>query len=157
MKYSLGTGHAGTQQAMTTTYKTLVQLTAATGATTLRRGRIYDLLFGADGTPADNAMVYKADRQTAVGTGSAAVPSPLDPGDAAALLVGTVNMTIESGSITAATQLIEVPVNQRASYRWVAAPGGELVIPATNVAGIGFRAKSPAYTGTVGCTVHYEE
>ena len=156
MKYAVGNGFAGTQQAMTTTYKTLLSITAATGATTLRRGRIFDILFGADGTPADNAMTYKADRQTSVGTGTSATPAPLDAGDAAALLAATVNHTIEP-TVTANTQLLEVPVNQRASYRWVAAPGGELVIPATNVAGIGFRAKSPAYTGTALATAHFEE
>lgn len=155
-RYTVGTGHAGTQQSMTTTYKTLVSLTAATGATTLRKAWIYDILFGADGTPADNAMVYKADRQSTVGTGTSATPSPLDAGDAAALITATANNTIEP-TITSATQLIEVPVNQRASYRWVAAPGGELVVPATNTTGIGFRAKSPGYTGTVGCVLHFFE
>lgn len=156
MRYTVGTGHAGTQQAMTTTYKTLAAITAATGATTLRRGFIYDLMFGTDGTPADNAIVYKADRQTTVGTGTSATPSPLDPGDAAGLLVGTVNHTIEP-TVTSATLLVEIAMNQRASYRWVAAPGGELVIPATNVAGIGARAKSPAYTGTAQCNIHFIE
>ena len=156
MRYEVGNGMGGTQQAITTTYKTQIDITAATGATTLRRGFVYDILFGADGTPADNAMVYKVDRQTSTGTRTAVVPAPLDFGDAAGLLVAGVNTTIEP-TVTAVTQLLEVPVNQRASYRWVAAPGGELVIPATNVAGLGFRAKSPAYTGTVGATIHFIE
>ena len=153
-RYTLGTGHGGTPQAMTTTYKTLVSVTAATGATTLRRGWIYDIMVGADGTPADNAMTFKVDRQTTASTGSAAVPSPIDAGDAACLLVATTNYTIEP-TVTAATQLIELGMNQRASYRWVAAPGGELVVPATNVAGIGTRIKSPGYTGTMVCTLHF--
>ena len=155
-RYTVGTGHAGTQQAMTTTYKTLVSLTAATGATTLRKAFIYDIMFGTDGTPADNAMTWKVDRQTTLGTGTASVPSPLDGGDAAALIVATANYTIEP-TVTAATQLVELGMNQRASYRWVAAPGGELVVPATNVAGIGARAKSPGYTGTATCNLHFWE
>jgi hypothetical protein len=54
--------------------------------------------------------------------------------------------------------LMEIPVNSRASYRWVAAPGGELVVPATDVTGLGLRAKSAAYTGTgQQATVHYWE
>jgi|SRR5262249_44421595 len=155
-RYVVGTGFGGTQQAMTTTYKTLAALTAATGATTLRKAWIYDILFGADGTPADNALVYKADRQTSVGTGTSATPSPIDTSDAAALITATVNHTAEPTGI--GNILIEVPVNQRASYRWVAAPGGELVVPATNTTGIGFRAKSPTgYTGTVGCSLHFWE
>lgn len=156
MRYALSSGSAGTQQALTTTPKTLASLTAATGATTLRRARIYDLMVGADGTPADNVLVFKVDRQTTVGTGTAATPTPLDPGDAAALITGNVNSTIEP-TVTANSQLLEIPVNQRASYRWVAAPGGELIVPAINTNGIGVRARSPAYTGTAMVALNYEE
>lgn len=156
MRYALSSASAGTQQAMTTTYKTAMSLTAATGATTLRKAAIYDISFGADGTPADNYLVYKADRQSTVGTGTSATPTPLDAGDAAALITGNVNSTIEP-SVTANTQLLEIPVNQRASYRWVAAPGGELIVPATNTTGIGIRAKSASYTGTINAALHYWE
>lgn len=155
-RYTVGTGHAGTQQNLTTTYKTLAALTAATGATTLRRAWLYDVMFGTDGTPADNTVTYKLDRQTTVGTGTSAAPSPLDIGDAAALIVATANHTIEP-TVTAATQLLEMAMNQRASYRWVAAPGGEIVIPATNVAGVGARAKSPAYASTAVANLHFME
>lgn len=155
-RYVVGTGTGGTQQNLTTTYKTLASLTAATGATTLRKAWIYDVMFGTDGTPADNTVTYKLDRQTSVGTGTTAVPAPIDSSDAAALIVATTNVTIEP-TVTAATQLVEMAMNQRASYRWVAAPGGELVVPATNVAGIGARAKSPAYTSTAVCAIHFWE
>lgn len=146
--YAMSTGTGGTPQAMTTTYKTVWDLTAATGATTLRKAWIYDMTFGTDGTPADNSVTYKVDRQTTTGTRTVGVPAPLDTGDAAALITAGVNATIE-GTVTAATQLLEIATNQRATYRWVASPGSELVVPAVNVAGIGGRAKSPAYTGTV--------
>lgn len=154
-KYAASLG-MGTAQVMTTTYKTNIDITAATGATTLRRAWVYDVMFGVDGTAADNVLVYKIDRQTSTGTRTAVVPAPLDFGDAAALIVVGVATTIEP-IVTATTQLIEIAVNQRASYRWVAAPGGELVVPATNVAGLGFRAKSPAYTSTVTNEVHFWE
>ena len=156
MRYAIGTGTGGTQQAMATTYKTLFSVTAATGATTLRRGFLYEADFGTDGTPADNNMTYKIDRQTSVGTGTSAVPPPLDPGDAAGLLAGTTNHTIEP-TVTAATQLLEVGVNMRNTFRWIAAPDSHLVIPATNVAGLGARAKSTAYTGTVVAVAHFIE
>jgi hypothetical protein len=154
--YSVGSATAGTPQAMTTTLKTLAALTAATGATTLRKGWIYDVLFGTDGTPADNAMTFQIDRQSSVGTGTSATPIALDNGDAAALLVATVNHTIEP-TVTANSALLSVGINQRASYRWVAAPGGEIVVPATNVTGVGLRAKSPAYTGTATGHIHFRE
>ena len=60
------TGIAGSsQQAMTTTYKTLCAVAASSGgmvgppvATGLRRGRVYDVLVGTNGTPADNYMEF---------------------------------------------------------------------------------------------------
>lgn len=155
--YSVSSASAGTQQALTTTYKTLLSLTSLTGASTLRRGWIYDIEFGADGTPADNVLTFKVDRQTTVGTGTAATAAPLDAADVAALLVSTVNHTAEPGTVN--NTLIEIPVNQRSSYRWVTLPGSgaELVVPATTVNGIGCRAKSPAYTGTGIARIHFYE
>lgn len=155
-RYTVGTGMGGTPQAMTTTYKTLASLTAATGVTTLRKAWIYDVMFGADGTPADNVLTYKLDRQSTVGTGTTVTPAPLDSSDAAALIVATANHTAEP-TVTDNTELMEIAVNQRASYRWVAAPGGELLVPPTNTTGIGARAKSPAYTGTVVLNMHFWE
>lgn len=146
-KYAMSNGTGGSQAALTTTYKTLWDLTAATGATTLRKAWIFDVTFGCDGTPADNSVTHKIDRQTSTGTRTAATPAPIDAGDAAALITAGVNTTIEP-TVTASTQLLEIATNQRATYRWVASPGSELVVPATNVAGLGGRSKSPAYTGT---------
>lgn len=154
-KYALS-NTMGSPSNLTTTYKTQWDITAATGATTLRRGWVYDVTFGTDGTPADNAVTYKIDRQTTTGTRTAATPAPLDAADAAALLTCGVVTTIEP-TVTASTQLLEIAMNQRATYRWVAAPGGELVIPATNVAGLGGRAKSPAYASTCVAIVHFWE
>ena len=144
------------QQNLTTTYKTLLDLTAATGATTLRRGWIYDIMVGVDGTPADNVVNWKVDRQTSTGTRTSHTPTGVDGGDAACLLTGGVNTTIEA-IVTDQTGLVQLGVNQRASYRWVAYPGGELIVPATNVAAIGIRAKSPAYTSTATACAHFWE
>lgn len=154
-RYALGTQNGGTPQAMTTTFKTLAAITSSTGASTLRRGWIYDVSVGTDGTPADNAMTYQIDRQTTLGTGTTG-STPLDSSDAVALLVCTNNYTVEP-TITASTAMWTLGVNQRASYRLVLAPGGEFIVPATNVNGIGLRAKSPAYTGTATGSMNFWE
>lgn len=150
-RYNAGTGQGGTQQVMTTTYKTLVGLTSPA---TTRRAWIYDVMCGADGTPADNAMAAILDRQSTTGTGTAVTPRPLDSSDGATTIVGTVNMTAEP-TVTADTDLLEVAFNQRATFRWVASPGGELVVPATNTNGIGLRVRSPTYTSTMVGTVQF--
>ena len=48
-------------------------------------------------------------------------------------------------------------MNQRASYRWVAAPGSELVYPALANNGFVLRAKSGGYTSTFTGAVLVEE
>ena len=153
-KYSSNNINAGTQQAISGTYKTLLALTAATA--TLKRGKVYDVLIGTNGTPADNYMEFDISRQTAAGTSTATTPNALDPADAASGIVGAANFTVE-GTITAASSVFYLGLNQRASYRWVAAPGSELVIPATNLAGFALRARSGGYTGTATGTVMHED
>ena len=152
--YSINNSNAGTQQSLSSSYKSLVILTEATA--TLRRFKIYDVLIGTDGTPADNTVDWDISRQTAAGTATASTPVALDPADTAAGTVGAVNATAE-GTITASSSVFFVGVNQRASYRWVAAPGSELVAPATNLAGFALRAKSPGYTGTATGTLYFQE
>lgn len=153
-RYSLSNELAGTQQAISTSYKTLVALTAATA--TLRRAWLYDLMIGTAGTPADNSYVFDISRQTAAGTSTSGTPTILDPADTAAGTVGSLNFTAE-GTITAASSLFNVAINQRASYRWVAAPGSELVIPATNLAGLAVRAKSAAGTAVAVAQTYFQE
>jgi hypothetical protein len=150
-RYSVDTGMGGTPQIMTTTYKTLLSLTSPS---TARRAWIYDLVVGADGTPADNVLVHKVDRQTTVGTGTSITPVPMEVADGATTIVATGNHTAEP-TVTDNTELLEVACNQRASFRWVASPGGELAIPATNLNGLGLRTRSPAYILTMVANMHF--
>ena len=153
-RYSGSNELAGTRQAMAATYKTLMVLAAATA--TLTRAMVGDITVGINGTPADNVMEFDVSRTTANGTGTAATPVPLDPALRAAGTTLTVNQTAEP-TVTAASSLLQFGMNQRATYRWVAAPGSELLIPATNAAGLAIRAKSPAYTGTATAVALFEE
>lgn len=123
---------------------------------TSKRLRMYDLLVGQGGTPADNAVYWDVARQTAAGTATSVTPQALDPADSATTATAASNATLE-GTVTAGSDVITVAINQRASYRWVAAPGGELIVPATAAAGFAIRTKSAAYTGVGGGTVHFEE
>lgn len=147
-KYYLDNRMAGSQQALTTSFKTITHIHAATA--TLRRHAIDEILVGADAAPnaTDCPISWNAMRSTAAGTGSAATPTQADPADAASDAVGTVNYTADP-THTANSQIWSIALNQRASQRWVAKDGQELVIPATNLAGIGVRALSPTYVGVV--------
>lgn len=153
--YSVSNTLAGSQQNLSSSYKTLVTITSSS-ATQARRGQIYDFTVGTDGTPADNALVFDISRQTAAATATSATPLALNPADAAFLGLSTVNATIE-GTITSASSVWSAGINQRATYRWVAAPGSEFVYPATTANGFALRAKSAAYTSTAIGTVLFTE
>lgn len=177
---STAIGGGNTQQAVATTYKTLVaagnsSATSATlGAGSYRRGKLYDILVGTNGTPADNYMEFDVTRIT-LGTTPSGITTTLitslsstfglDIADNNGFLNAvTINSTAEVG-ITSVTEVWYVGVNQRASYRWVAAPGSELVWPATSSStsggnpnnGLALRVRSGGYTGTGTATVLFQE
>lgn len=149
------TSGAGTQQPTATTYVgALIGLTGANSAP--RRIKIYDVLIGTNGTPADNFIEWDISRITAASTATSATPQPLDTADATSLTTTTVNSST-FGTVTANSNVFYVGVNQRASYRWVAAPGSELVSPATSSAGFQLRVRSGGYTGTCTGTLLFQE
>jgi hypothetical protein len=157
-KYAITNGSTsggGTQQSLTTTYVgALIGLTSSSA--TPRRGKVYDVLIGTNGTPADNFVEWDISRVTASSTATVLAATALDSADAAAITNVTVNSST-AGTITSGSNVFYVGVNQRASYRWVAAPGGELVWPATSSNGFQLRARSGGYTGTATGTIHFEE
>lgn len=126
-------------------------------ATRPRRLKFYDIMFGSEATPADAAILWTVQRCSAAGTSTAVSPLALDPADAATESDAGENHTIEP-TYTAGAILLNLPVNQRATFRWVAAPGGELVVPATAANGVGIQTDTIS-TGTplITATVHAEE
>ena len=141
--YSTANDLGGTQQNLSASYKSVLSILAGS---TARRGYVEDIIFGADGTPADNALVFTVMRQTADdGTKTNVTPLAVDPADPAFTGLSRVNYTVEP-TITASSNLLSLEINQRATFEWACAPGSELVIPATANAGVAIRAKSPAYT-----------
>ena len=126
-------------------------------AVTATRGKIHDIIFSHSSSPVDDVIQWLVRRLTAVGTeGAGVTPAPLDPDAPPAQLDGAENHTVEP-TYTAATELFDNDLNQRASFRWVAAPGGEFVIPATATNGIGITPISAAYSGDVRVTAHWQE
>ena len=152
--YAANNELGGTQQALSATYISLLILTAQT--TGLKRFKIYDIAIGTNGTPADNEIEFDVSRQTAAGTATGITAVKLDPADGAAVTVAAANATGE-GTVTAASSVLYLGLNQRASYRWVCAPGSELVAPAVNLNGFTMRMKSAAYTSTATCMAMFNE
>jgi hypothetical protein len=152
--YTVSNLNAGSQQNLGSSAKTIISVTAATGATTLRRGWIMEWEIGADNVPnaTDCPINWSLEEQTAAGTSTALTPrfNDLGGGDAAALLTYACNYTIE-GTVTATSFGWYLPLNQRASYRvQMRDEFHSMIVPAVNLKGWACRAKSPNYGSTVG-------
>ena len=125
-------------------------------ASNMRRFKLSDLLLGFTQAPADNAFEWVVQRCTTAPTGTTITPNATDPADTlASTIVATGTVTVD-GTLTAGAFLLEWPVNQRASVRWVCQPYYELICPAT--ASNGFMIGLGAATAsTAGVTGMYEE
>lgn len=167
-----GSSGFGTQQNMTSTYKSQI-LMANSSATTSSlyggaagtntfypRARLNDILVGTNGTPADNELEFDAALVTAISSTWTATQISsfssafmqdygVDPGF---IQMAGVDPTAETG-ITFIAEKWYLGLNQRASYRWIANPGQEIVMPANSQAvganGLSIRARAAAYTSTV--------
>lgn len=154
------TASGGTQQATTSAFGgngsalAVIASTNAGAATTFRRGKVYDLLVGTNGTPGDTVVEFEILRTTTMSSATVQA-SALDPADAAAVTLSVANST--SAATTTVPAIWYIGMNQRASYRWVCAPGSELVWPATTSNGLHLYFRSPSYTSTVTATWFFQE
>jgi hypothetical protein len=121
-----------------------------------RRAKVYDWSVGSAASPANLAFLHQAQRCTTTPTASALVPNALDPADTLASTIQASDTVTVDGTLTANAFLYGIPLNQQATFRWVAAPGSELVIPATANNGIMFGL-SAASTTTFNYGLQYDE
>lgn len=120
------------------------------------RFRILDMLLGSAAAPNDGTFNFLVLRTTtAAGTSTAATPAPADPADAASSTTAGVTFTVNP---TLSTQLMQIPLNQRSTVRWFAAPGEELVCAAVANNGIGLQPGAPSPTASnIGATIVIDE
>ena len=134
-------------------------LLGLTGGTAVRFS-IYDWEIGSFSTaPADVALLWIMARSREAGSGGTSrVPVALDPADPTSELAGQEAPTTEPDYAGLTDpELIEVGVNERATFRWVAAPGGELIAAAVASEGLCLRVDHASDTDTVFGTIHTEE
>ena len=144
----------GTQTVASTTDTTL---TLERGAS---RYKVYDFTSGFTlASPSDNLLTVTADRfgTTNDGTGDAETPAPLDTADAAAGTTSLVNHTVEPASYLTTEVWGPIAQHMRATYRWVAAPGKEIIMPDTANTGIGFFADHASVTPEHVMSVFFSE
>ena len=116
-------------------------------ATPVGRAGIYDVMVGSVASPADQAAKFYLARTTGVGTeGSGFVPNNLDPGGPAGRCDSGVGTFSGEPTYTSNKELLVFSVNQRATFRFVAAPGSEILLAATQNNGAGLKTSSSTST-----------
>jgi len=145
---------ASGSQTLTTSATTALGVTSNTS--TVQRNWVYELTFGNVGTPADQVSVIVVQRVTAPGSATAVTPTLMDLADRAAQAVAGENHTSEP-TYTSNTEVMEVPLNHRATFRWVAPPNGEIVCPATSGDGIGIHSLHASATTDWRAVAFWEE
>lgn len=153
-------------------YSSSVPAATNTGNSTLQqtisaatiRPQVYDLVISAGGVaPADNAAEYQLKRLTVQGTVTAFIPVAIDPGDPATLCQTTPTTQgcgySASGEPTyvAGAIMLDIGVNMRATFRWVARERSEIIMPATAAYGLGLFVKAVNSAFATNITQLHEE
>src|ERR1035437_165384 len=106
-------------------------------ATAAVRPKLYDLMLGSPSTPSDQAASWVLRRSTTASTGGTAVtPAPIDPGDPVSITTAMIAPSMSAPTLTVGATLLQWAQNLRATFRWVAAPGKEIVAPAIAANGL---------------------
>jgi len=125
-------------------------------ASTSTRIRIYDMIVGSSASPADVATDFNVIRGTVSGSGTSVTPRKIDSADPSALA------TSQQGTFTGQTKtsnssIMDLALNQRATFRWIAPQDGELVVPATSDNWIGLESIASGGTPTINASMYWQE
>ena len=115
---------------------------------------IYDVVVGSAATPADQATNFVIARFTSAGTGAALTTGLLDQFSVTATATGRAMLTTEPETLTS---LMIIPLNQRASFRWVASPGGELASRGSPSTGLELRSQTATAAYLAAATILWVE
>jgi hypothetical protein len=122
-----------------------------------RRFQIVDWIMGCDQVPADVAFLWAIFKRTGAATGgSAPTVQPLDLSDTTASTV-VANQAPTTNGAGGSVSPLEIPLNQKATFRWVPPIGGELVAPAVASNGWGIATPTAGALVTVESSVHVNE
>jgi hypothetical protein len=150
----------GNQATVVTTNKGAVAVFAP--AASLKRGKWYEFSVGATAVPntTDCAIQFDISRMayTSLIVGTSFTPSPTDFADGAAALTALTNETVELASNSITVSLYNLGINQRNTFRWIAAQESQFLIsPAVALNGLYARVLSAFYGGSCAFQITYLE
>jgi hypothetical protein len=139
------------QAVVSTAYKTA----AALWSVGSHRVQVYEIEMGQTGALSSTDCQCQWDlsvfSSTNILTASTVVLNKLDPADGTAVTIFANNATAELTYTTAGAglSLKNWAINQRGSYRWRALDDGDnIMVPATNLVGVGLRVLSSNFTAS---------
>jgi hypothetical protein len=125
----------------TNTASATVAMWCLTGGTAGRLS-LYHLILGSAATPGNQAGLFALRRTSARGTQSTSfTPKPLDPADVACNATFDLTWSADP-TVTASSDLLEIPVNQQATFQWMVDPSYGIKVPATSGAGLAMMSVS---------------
>ncbi len=124
-----------------------------------KRFKIFEFTSGFTlASPSDNLILVDAHRfDTADGTGTGRTPNALDQADGVAVATSQQNHTIEPTTYVTDEEVWIIGQHMRATYRWVAAPGKEIVVPDIAAEGVGWLANHASATPEHIMSVYFSE
>jgi len=120
--------------------KTAISITVGvasleTASSAGNRLKLSELILGSDAATLGTSNIrWDIIRSTTTATGTAITPDPLDMADTATGAVVKSNLTAQGA--TGTRVVLSIPLSQQATFRWVANPGSEIVIPSSASAGV---------------------
>lgn len=117
---------------------------------------VHQIIIGSDATPADIATKFNVLRHTVAATGGTAITARAADIGATSLLCTALRGTMTEPTYEA-SPLLEVALNQRATFTWIANPGRELKPAVGTANGIGVRSVSSGGTPNINCTLAWDE
>lgn len=152
-KYT-GSGNAG---AATATVAAAGIIQVAQGAT-VKAVKLYEWEIAGGSAAADTNYIVAMQRATTKGTWSNTItPAALDGQNAMAAQATCYTVSTAAGSLVSNSILLNVGFNERAGYRWVAVPGGELVLAPTTLYNIFLSYLYAQGTDTFWASVSWDE
>lgn len=145
------------QMLRSVTSTTLAVGTIEIGATA-RRVKLLEVIVGSDAaTLGTSNFRWDFQRSTTASTaGSSLGAAAVDPADVASNFSYKTGVTA-NGTLTSGQVMLTIPMSQQTTVRWVAPPGGEIVIPATTNNGMHFLTPVCGNTPSAVCQFYAEE
>ena len=139
------------------TYAASDSIVSIVNAGTTIRHIMYELILGSSTTPADQAFNITVGRVSAEGTNTSVTPVAHDSSSPASLVSGGSNHTVEP-TYTGSAELLNISMNQQATFRWVVPPEEGFMSPVTAANGFGvLMVGASGGTPDFQCSVSHQE